>query len=172
VPKPIPPYDAGLRDGSVLFWKGGPLARPVLKRTGSDISHAAIILYEGSVPYLYEAVPPCVRRVRIDQYEREMQTKAASSRRPFTWFIMEPKEPYTLAQLDAMKRHADSQIGRRYMLRGWLRGVEARGIFCSEFVSDTVAKSGKIESGGVHESPGGLYNKLLPFYIKNPRAED
>ena len=81
---------------------------------------------------------------------------------------MQPKNRYTLIQLKAMKAHAESQLGRPYMLRGWWKGHEVRGVFCSQFAGNVLAKSGKIEAGGVRESPGSLHDKLLPTYEKKP----
>ena len=54
------------------------------------------------------------------------------------------------------------------MLRGWWKGHEVRGVFCSQFAGNVLAKSGKIEAGGVRESPGSLHDKLLPTYEKKP----
>jgi hypothetical protein len=81
-----------------------------------------------------------------------------------TWFIMAPMDRYTPGQLAAMKAHAESQLGRPYMLRGWWKGHEVRGVFCSQFVGDVIAKSGKVEAGGINESPGSLHQKLSGFY--------
>jgi len=81
-----------------------------------------------------------------------------------TWFVMQPMDRYTTSQLVAMKAHVESHLGRPYMLRGWWKGHEVRGIFCSELVGDIIERSGKIESGHARESPGGLHEKLLPFY--------
>ena len=164
-PKPTPPpYDAGLRDGSVIFWRGGLLVKPILKHTNSDITHAAIVLYEGREPWVYEAVPPRVHKAPMAEYRRLMEEKTNESRRPMTWLVMQPMDSYTTSQLAAMKAHAESQLGRPYMLRGWWKGHEVRGIFCSELVGDIIERSGKIESGHIRESPGSLHDKLLPFY--------
>lgn len=114
------PYDASLHDGSVVFWEGGLLANATFKHTGSDISHAAVILYIGKEPYVYEAVPPCVRKVSLAEYKVEMEEKV-HGQRPFAYFVMQPKKRYTTEQLKTMKAHAESQIGRPYMLRGWWR---------------------------------------------------
>ena len=168
-PKPLapPPYDAAVRDGSVVFWEGGLLVKPIFNHTGSDITHAAIILYNGREPFVYEAVPPCVHKMPLAEYRQEMAEKV-HGRRPFTWFTMQPTVRYTTGQLTAMKKHAESQLGRPYMLRGWWKGHEVRGIFCSQFVGNVLDKSGRIEAGGVHESPGSLHDKLLPSYEKTP----
>jgi hypothetical protein len=161
---PAPPYDHGLRDGSVIFWRGGLLVKPILKHTDSDITHAAIVLYNGKEPFVYEAVPPRVHKVSLAEYRKLMNEKVHESRRPMTWFVMQPVDRYTRVELTAMKAHAESQLGRPYMLRGWWKGHEVRGIFCSELVGDIIERSGKIESGHIRESPGNLHDRLLPFY--------
>lgn len=163
--KPLAPVsDANkLRDGSVLFWDHGPLEGPIYRRTNSTLTHAAVILYVGDEPWLYEATWPCVRRIPLSAYVLEMEMKR--ERRPvFSWFIMQPRERYTEAQLLAMKRHADSQLGRRYMMRGWWKNREVRGIMCSQFAADVLEKSGCIISAHYRESPGSLHEKLMPLY--------
>jgi len=170
-PKPeptLPPYDAALRDGSVIFWRGGLLVKPILKHTDSDITHAAIVLYNGRQPFVYEAVPPRVHKVPLTEYRRLMEEKVRNARRPMTWFVIQPVDRYTLGQLAAMKAHAESQLGRPYMLRGWWKGHEVRGIFCSQLVGDIIAITGLIAAGGIHESPGSLHDKLLSFYENAP----
>ena len=57
-----------LRDGSVIFWQGGLLVKPILKHTDSDLTHAAIVLYNGKEPFVYEAVPPRVHKVPLAEY--------------------------------------------------------------------------------------------------------
>jgi len=163
-----PPYDAALRDGSVIFWRGGLLVKPILKHTDSDITHAAIVLYNGQEPFVYEAVPPRVHKVPLTEYRRLMEEKVRKARRPMTWFVIQPVDRYTLGQLAAMKAHAESQLGRPYMLRGWWKGHEVRGIFCSQLVGDIIARTGLIAAGGIHESPGSLHDKLRPFYENAP----
>jgi len=167
-PTPTPPYDVGLGDGSVIFWRGGLLVEPILKHTDSDITHAAIVLYQGKQPWVCEAVPPRVHKVLMNEYRERMQEKIREARQPMIWFIMEPIIRFTPDQLAAMKRHAESQLGRPYMLRGWWKGHEVRGIFCSQLVGDVLAKSHMLASGGIHESPGSLYEKLLLLYKETP----
>jgi len=157
----------------VIFWQGGLLVKPILKHTDSDITHAAIVLYQGKEPWVYEAVPPRVHKVPMVEYRRLMDEKVHEARRPMTWLLMQPMDRYTTGQLTTMKAHAESQLGRPYMLRGWWKGHEVRGIFCSQLVGDIIEKSGKIESGHIHESPGSLHDKLLPFYweLSAPQAQ-
>ena len=166
-PAPAPPYDAAIRDGTVIFWMGGPLVKPILRNTESDITHAAIILYQQGEPWVYEAVPPRVHKVPLDSY-RIMMAEKAERRHPTTWFTLQPRFNFAPSELDHMKSYAESQLGRHYALRGWWEQREVRGIFCSELIADIIAQSGLIESGGVHESPGSLHDKLLPTYRARP----
>ena len=153
VPTPVVKTD----DGCVLFWQEGLLVKPIVKHTGSNLTHAAILL-DG---YVYEAVPPCVHKVLLKDYVKEMQAK---KRKDFKWFIMEPNKPYTPDELTRMRLNLDSQLGRPYMLRGWWKGHEVRGIFCSQLVGNALAATGRIKSGNFRESPGSLYEKILPQY--------
>jgi hypothetical protein len=78
--------------------------------------------------------------------------------------MLQPRTSYTLQQLSAMRRYAESQLGRPYMLRGWWQYREVRGIFCSQFVGDAIEQSGKMVSAHFRESPVSLYHKLVGFY--------
>jgi hypothetical protein len=148
-----------VKDGSLLFWRDSLLVKPIIKRTGSDITHAAIIL-DG---YVYEAVPPRVHKVKLADYIKEMEVKAKKNG-TFKWFVVQPAKTYTTAEGSRMKAYAESQLGRRYMLRGYWKGHEVRGVFCSEYVGDTLATSGRVKAGGVRESPGSLYLKIKDAY--------
>ena len=169
-PKPVPTEPtvniiirAGPKDGSLLFWKDGLLVNPILKHTGSHLTHAAIILNG----YVYEAVPPRVHKVSLAEYIKEMEAKKlepAMQKRGFTYLIIQPKTPFTTSEQALMLKYADSQLGRPYMLRGWWKGHEVRGIFCSQLVSDILAKGGRIKSDSIHESPGSLYGKIKDTY--------
>jgi hypothetical protein len=144
-------------NGSVLFWEDGFLVKPILRNTDSHLTHAAIIL-DG---YVYEAVPPAVHKVLLKDYRKEMSEK---KRKDFKYFIMEPKKPYSKSELAAMRKYLDSQLGRRYMMRGYWKEKETRGIFCSQLVGNTIETTGRIKSANFHESPGSLYKKLESLY--------
>ncbi len=149
-------------NGAVVFWKDGILIRPILRKTDSHLTHAAIIL-DG---YVYEAVPPCVRKAPLADYIQEMKAKSqkrSMQKRGFTWFIIHPITPYTPDEVQAMIKHAESQLGRPYMLRGWNKKL-VRGIFCSQLVSDILGQGGQIKSDSFRESPGSLHKKLEKIY--------
>jgi hypothetical protein len=149
--------------GSVLFWQDGLLINPILKHTNSHLTHAAILLNG----YVIEAVPPRVRKVLLADYIKEMEAKSnepAMQRRGFKWFIVRPVFPYYDEEIQAMTVYAETQLGRPYQLRGWWKGREVRGIFCSQLVGDVLERGGRIKSGSIHESPGSLAKKLEPTY--------
>ena len=54
------------------------------------------------------------------------------------------------------------------MLRGWWKGHEVRGVFCSQFAGNVLDKSGGSRPAASDESPGSLHDKLLPTYEKKP----
>jgi hypothetical protein len=150
-------------DGSVIFWQDGLFVRPIQRQTGSHLTHAAVIL-DG---YVYEASPPRVRKVPLNQYLKEMEAKAqkrAMKRRGFKIVLMQPRVPYSLGDVQAMIAYAESQLGRPYSIRGWWKGQEVRGVFCSEYAGNVLERGGRIKSGGVEESPGSLHQKLEPIY--------
>jgi len=169
-PGPCPepcPKPCSVQDGSVIFWKNGILVKPIFKYTGSDLTHAAIVLYVGNDPYVYEATAPLVHRLPLDVYLKKLEEKQQNpvwARRGFTWFTMQPRQSFTMNELIVMKQYADSQLGRRYMMRGWWKGREVRGIMCSQFVGNVIERSGWIVSSRFRESPGSLYAKLTPLY--------
>jgi hypothetical protein len=138
-------------DGSVIFWQDSALVRPIERKTGSRLTHAAVIL-DG---YVYESVIEAgVQKTPLEDYQGPKRG---------TWFIMVPNTPYT--NVAAMKAYAESQLGRPYSLRGWRRGREVRGIFCSDYAGNILARGG-LSTGGVTESPGSLYQKLESIYTR------
>jgi hypothetical protein len=156
-----------VEDGSVVFIRGGTLIGPIYRYTDSTLTHAAIILYSGMEPWVYEAAPPRVHKQLLTQYLVELRLKEQKERmqrKHMSWFLMQPRIPYTQRELEAMKWYAESQLGRPYMIRGWWKGHEVRGVFCSQYVGDVIEQSGKIQSSHFRESPGNLHKKLAPFY--------
>lgn len=169
-PGPCPgscPESCLVQDGSVIFWKNGILMKPIFKYTGSDLTHAAIVLYVGSEPWVYEATLPRVHRLPLDTYLKRLEEKKQKlvwKRRDFSWFMVQPRRSFTASELRAMKQYANSQLGRRYMMRGWWKNREVRGIMCSQYVGNIVEQSGWIVSSRFRESPGSLHAKLTPLY--------
>jgi len=153
-------------DGSVIFLQGGPLSKTIKRHTDSPLTHAAIVLYEDNEPWVYEASPPRVSRTPLAEYLNLLTKK--SQKHGMSWFIIQSQVPYSETELGAMKGYANSQLGRPYMIRGWWKGREVRGLFCSEYVGNIIEKSSRIVSADYRESPGSLYVKLSTIYETSP----
>jgi|WetSurMetagenome_2_1015567.scaffolds.fasta_scaffold06573_7 hypothetical protein len=154
VPQPV--------DGSVIFWEGGLLVRPIEKHTGSRYTHVAVILYTPD-PTVYEATWPRVRRMPLNDYIKWLEYQ--QTKHPdLKWYLRQPVAPYTQEQLTSMKKYAKAQLGRPYMLKGWWKNREVKGIFCSQYVANCLEKSQRIKSANYKESPGSLYKKLKGVY--------
>ena len=153
----------GLPNGSIVVWEGGFLVGPIGNVTGSQYTHVAIVLDNN----IYEATPPVVRKMSVDNYFvylESLKTKPFWQRRSFNYFILKPVKLFTDKQVSEMRSYAESQLGRPYMLRGYWQNREVRGIMCSQYVGNTLEKSGLIKSSNYKESPISLYNKVFPFY--------
>jgi hypothetical protein len=155
------------QDGSIIFLQDGFLVRPIERVTGSPLTHVAIILYESDGPYAFEATWPKVCRTPLKDYYAELtkrQLKNFYLKRGFIWTTIQPKKPYTPKQLESMKQYARSQLGRPYMMRGYWKNHEVKGIMCSQFVANCIEKSGRIKSANFKESPVSLKEKLKDLY--------
>jgi len=145
-------------DGTLIFWDGGLLVRPIERHTGSTLTHVAIVL-DG---YVYEATWPCVQRTPYAEYIADLYAKAAKPywrRRNFSWFHM-PPPAYSYEQVAAMRAYAVSQLGRPYMLRCYLLQREVRGLHCSQYVGNMLDRAGVIKSENFNETPISLYRKM------------
>lgn len=153
-------------DGTVVFIKqlGEPsfFARQIYKATGGEYVHVAIILYDNNIPYTYEStIPGGVQRKPIDLFLKSFEER--KRRHPTQGLTLEfvtPKKPYNSNQLNNMKGYANAQLGRPYMLRGWIAEKDVKGLHCSQYVGNIIAQSGRIQSFNYKESPSSLYDKL------------
>ncbi len=128
-------------DGALLVLRGG--SKPVAVATGSDVTHVAIVLRHGSEDWVYEATPAKVRRLTFNAYRKELASASHSKGKSTSISIMRPKRPYAESQLKRMRNYASAQIGRRYSIKGYLRGKEFDGIHCAHFAAATLEASGR-----------------------------
>lgn len=154
-------------DGSVIFikynGKEGKVAREIEKATGDNLVHAAIVLYINNIPYVYESrMSGGVQRNTLSVFlDRTLKRQTDHPQMGLTWQIVPPDRPYSIQELQRMKAYADSQLGRRYMVRGYWKEREVRGVHCSQYVGNIVAQSGRIISDDYKESPKSLYDKMM-----------
>lgn len=108
----VPPPAPSLRDGDLVFQtsRSGQGAAVALA-TGSRLTHMGVVLVEGGVPWVLEAVEP-VRRTRLAEWRRRGADGRLWARR-----LQDADAVLTPAALQRMRRLGRSWIGRHYDLR-------------------------------------------------------
>jgi hypothetical protein len=157
-----------VQDGSLLFLENSN--RFVELYTGEGVTHVAVVLSEGNAAYVYEATPGEVRRIALDDYYAELgrlnQTRSAN--RKIRVWLAQPFEPYSEDDVVKMRTWLDSQLGRRYSVKSYVRG-RSDGIHCAEYASQMLCKTSRLALERCqNESPGSLFEKVKP--ISRPLA--
>lgn len=154
-----------LEDGTLLFLEN--CSSVVQRATHGSMGHVAIVMNEGEEAWVYEAIPGRVRRLSVDDYYAELSRLNARKNedKQIRTFALRPEEPYTETERQAMRQYLDEQIGRRYSVKGYVRGEETRGIHCAELASHTLNKSGRYQWDRCHSiSPSQLQELIDPTY--------
>lgn len=147
-------------DGSLLFLEN---SNPVVKsHTRSSITHVAIVLYEDGEPWVYEAEPPRVKRIKFDEYIKEVKKLRRRCPKLKMW-TADPSD-WEIIDIEAMKKYADSQVGRKYSIGSWVKNRPSRGIHCGEYVLYILEKGGidSISDRPWRTSPGDIWDA---FYL-------
>ena len=144
-----------IQDGSLLLLEDSN--KPVAQLTGSNITHLAVVFHHGETEWVYEATPAKARRVTMAEYRREIGELDRDRNRPTRISVLEPRYPYSEMQIERMRAHAASQIGRRYSVKGYVRGKESDGIHCAHLAAATLEASGRFKFDEAYAiSPGEL----------------
>jgi hypothetical protein len=155
-------------DGTLLFLEN---ANSVVKvATGGKIGHVAIIMHEGSQPWIYEATPARVRRVTPATYYEELARINAKrdDDQKIRMLAVAPEQPYTDAESKAMREFLSSQMGRRYSVINYVKNQEGDGIHCAELAASCLSASGRHSFGeprSIH--PSRFYDLVQPTH-KSP----
>lgn len=118
-------FSPTIPDGTLLFVEGG--SEIVMEYTNSPYSHVGIIFNENGVPYVYEAVRPRCRKIRLETYIKQNQ-------RGVKLWIRKPKN-LSVENCDKMKKYCEDELGRRYGISNYLNGKSSKRIHCSELVT-------------------------------------
>lgn len=157
---------ATLDDGSLVllencnYW--------VERYTNAPIGHVAVAINENQQTWIYEATPGKVRRLSWNDYrtelgqlnaDREQREKAAI----VTW-VLEPKTTLTKQQAAELKAYLDSQLDRRYSVRGIVRGKPSDGVHCAELAAQALNTVGLTTIADCHrQSPAAVRDVALAF---------
>ena len=151
-------------DGSILYIQN---SNAIVERyTKSAISHVGIVLNdeEGS-PWVYEATPAIVRRVRLDDYRREIGDLNLRRRKKMAMWIRQPRVAYSDQESESLRRFLDSQLGRRYSIKGYVRGQESDGVHCAQLTAAALSQSTRFSFHDSHRlSPAKVVERILGQY--------
>src|SRR5690606_18782057 len=133
-----------VEDGSLLFLENSN--RFVELFTGDGVTHVAVVLHDGGTPYVYEATPGEVRRVPLKAYYAELGriNQGRDNDRKIRAWLAQPAEPLSAREVAAMRGYLNSQIGRRYSVKGYVRG-SSDGIHCAEYAAQALVKASQLE---------------------------
>jgi hypothetical protein len=118
--------------GSLLFSQGDCLA--VKAYTNSPYTHVATIIYDDhGTPIVYDSMNgPGVRKMTLKDYIAEQAPDEVQ--------LFHPKRPFTKKEGACYRDHLESQLGRPYAVQHHITGKRAKGIHCSEYVTDALVE--------------------------------
>ncbi len=149
-------------DGSLLFVEGGN--DTVMSHTNSPYSHVAMIFNVNGEPWVYEAIDPVVRKVKLSDYIREIESENKKNGKLMKLWVRKPR-----AKLDikVMRQYSEGQLGREYSINSYLTGISQKSIHCGELTARTMlAGRLKIHGNPCKKTPQGIMNLCRPYYHK------
>lgn len=151
-----------LDDGSLVFLEKCNYF--VERYTNAPIGHVAVAVRENEETWIYEATPGKVRRLTWGEYRAELgQLNADRTRKekdPIVAWICGPKQALGEKESSALRQYLDSQLDRRYSVKGIVRGREGDGIHCAELAARALNAVGHVEIVDCHkQSPAGLMER-------------
>src|SRR5438552_2622047 len=134
---------AELSDGTLLFLEN--CSSVVERATHGEIAHVAMVFGDDGERWVYEATPAKVRRVKLDDYLADL---ARSNQRrkgddEIRALALQPWPEYTPEEAVKMRAYLDTQLGRRYSVKNYVRGKPYDGIHCAELTASTLNASGR-----------------------------
>jgi hypothetical protein len=154
---------APLDTGTLLFLEH---SNPIIAQwTRSDVTHVAVIVREDSDTWIYEATPGHVRRIVLDEYLDELARMNQNRRQPIRAWAMSPRQAWPEVEQQAFTAYLDSQLGRRYSVRNYVRGKEGDGVHCGELASSALEHTGRFQLQPHYaQDPGRLVAALARQY--------
>lgn len=144
-------------DGTVIVWENGNFLGVMQRQTGSNFTHAGIILYEGTQGWVYEASAPDVHRWTVEQYKQRVEHERKSIPKLHIHFLP-PSRPYTAAELASMKKYANECLGVPFSIQSYLKGRKLSTMHCCEYVGNILYSSGRYKTRGPKENPKTIFD--------------
>lgn len=154
---------AEYQEGSILVLHNSN--KVVGVATDSTVTHVAMLMRYNGKTYVYEATPDQVRRVPLSTYYHEIGELNQRRSRPMRVVYCKPARPFSEREIADMQRYLDSQMGKRYSLRGYVRESPGDGIHCAALVGSAINASGAAKvSNPYRQSPSTLMVCLRSLY--------
>ena len=159
-----------LEDGSLIVLEN--CSSVVQRATHGSVGHVAIVMNEKQEAWVYEAIPGKVRRLTVDEYYAELSRLNArkNEEKQIRTFVLRPEKPYTQPEREAMRHYLDEQVGRRYSVKGYVRGQESAGVHCAELASHTLNESGRYHWEHCHSISPSQLQELVDSTYSDPTA--
>jgi hypothetical protein len=158
--------------GTLIFSQGDCLA--VRTFTRSPYTHVAAVVVEDRDCYVYDSMNGVgVRRQTLKNYCR--------CERSSTLYVYHPRTRFTETRADRFTEHLNSELGREYGVAHHLTGQRAKGIHCSEYVTDALCacrlmkaeRPPKVSPASLREGivESHLYTAALIVDVKPPQPK-
>ncbi len=131
---------SGIQDGSILVMRNSN--KVVGVATGSSITHVAMVMTVNKKRLVYEATPAKVRRLPLSEYCEELGVMNQGRSKKIQLSYCAPKKPLSKDEKARMRSYLESQLGRRYSVRGYVRREPGDGIHCAALVGSAISESG------------------------------
>jgi len=156
------PEASDFPDGTLIFLENCDSV--VELTTRGEIGHVALVFHEEETSWVYEATPGKVRRVTWAEYHAELArlNKRKGEDDAVKVWVLRPLSAYTPDEITKMRTFLNTQIGRRYSVKNYVRGKPYDGIHCAELASTTLNQSGRYAFEQNHKlHPQAFYTAVL-----------
>ena len=142
-----------VQHGSLLFSQGDCLAVKIY--TKSPYTHVAAVILRDGKPSVYDSTSGVgVRCLPLKEY---LQTE-----QPGTIHVFHPKQPFVTDRVASIQSALVDRLGRPYAIRHHMTGKRAKGIHCSEYVTDALIAGNVLRANQPSRvSPASLLEGIL-----------
>lgn len=153
-----------LDTGTLIFVENS--SNVVESYTDSSYTHVTIVVMDdGYTPWVYDAAPPVIRRVKLVDWLAEMAKRNEGWDSPAVISIVH--RPYSPEEMDKIQTYLVEQEGRPYSLRSYLRSRPGSGIHCSEMCAGAFEAAGhQLSTPNFSISPGELRELVRSTHVQ------
>ena len=151
------------QDGSLVFFENGN--QFVQNQTQSSLTHVGTIVLQAAEPWVYEAVMPKIRKIKLADYCEEIRRGNIKKNPKIKVWIANPNQTFTDEQKREYFEYLENQLGRRYSLASYLDGRSHNGIHCCELTGNALKRLGlNYTQNSGRDDPFDVWKKTKQFY--------